>query len=68
MTRLLRWGVAAAALAALLTISLLWWSAGPKPGPHTIIVREGSTLASVAGQLDRQGAIPGNAMSFRGMA
>ena len=68
MTRLLRWGVAAAVVAALLVIYLFWWSTGPKPGPHTIIVHEGSTLSSVAAQLDKQGAIPGNSTTFRGMA
>jgi UPF0755 protein len=66
--RLLRWGLAAIAVAALLTIYLLWWSPGPKPGPHDIIIEEGSTLATVALQLDREGAIPGNAMTFRAMA
>jgi UPF0755 protein len=66
--RLFRWGVAAVVIAALLTIYLLWWSAGPKPGPHDIIVAEGSTLTTVAEQLDRQGAIPGNATTFRAMA
>lgn len=68
MGRLFRWGIAAVALAALLVIYLLWWSTGPKPGPHDIIVVEGSTLATVAGQLDEQGAIPGNATTFRAMA
>jgi UPF0755 protein len=66
--RLFRWGVAAVALAALLAIYALWWSPGPKPGPHDIIVAEGSTLASVAEQLDKEGAIPGNATTFRAMA
>ena len=68
MGRLFRWGVAAIILAALLTIYLLWWSAGPKSGPHDIIVAEGSTLTTVADQLDRQGAIPGSARTFRAMA
>ena len=65
-----RWlSVAVAALAAaLIGIWFLWWSPGPKPGPHTIIVKEGSTLASVAQELERQGAIPGTAMTFRAMA
>ncbi len=66
--RLFRLGLAAIVIAALLTIYLLWWSAGPKPGPHDIIVAEGSTLATVADQLDKQGAIPGNATTFRAMA
>ena len=47
---------------------MLWWSAGPKPGPHRVTVEEGSTLASVAKQLDSAGIIPGNATTFRGMA
>ncbi|HEX2804138.1 MAG TPA: endolytic transglycosylase MltG [Sphingomicrobium sp.] len=47
---------------------LLWWSPGPKPGPHTIIVAEGSTLASVANELETQGAIPGTATTFRAIA
>ena len=68
MTRLFRWGLAAIVIAALLVIYALWWSPGPKPGPHDIIVAEGSTLTTVADQLDRQGAIPGTARTFRAMA
>ena len=66
--RLLLAGAAAAILAALVALFLFWWSAGPKPGPHTIIVKEGSSLAAVAGQLDAMDAIPGNATTFRGFA
>ena len=47
---------------------LLWASPGPKAGPHTIIVEEGSSLAKVAGQLERIGAIPGSAKTYRAMA
>jgi UPF0755 protein len=47
---------------------LLWAGAGTKAGPHTIIVKEGSTVASVARQLEEAGAIPGNATSYRYMA
>ncbi|MBA2466765.1 MAG: endolytic transglycosylase MltG [Sphingomonas sp.] len=47
---------------------LLWASAGPKPGPHTIVVEEGSTLSSVARQLEQAGAIPGSAKTYRMMA
>jgi UPF0755 protein len=68
VTRKLRIGAAAFLVAALLAIMLLWFSPGPKPGPHDIIVKEGSTLASVARQLDDAGAIPGNASTFRAMA
>ena len=47
---------------------LLWASPGPKQGPHRVTVEEGSTLASVASQLEQQGVIPGNATSYRAMA
>jgi len=47
---------------------LLWASPGPKPGPHRVTVEEGSTLASVAAQLDAEGVIPGTAKTYRAMA
>jgi len=47
---------------------MLWTSAGPKPGPHTIVVEEGSSLARVADQLVAAGAVPGTATTYRGMA
>jgi UPF0755 protein len=47
---------------------LLWLAPGPTPGPHTIIVREGATVGSVARQLEKQGAIPGTARTYRAMA
>jgi UPF0755 protein len=47
---------------------LLWASPGPKPGPHRVTIEEGSTLASVAQQLDQGGIIPGTAKTYRGMA
>jgi UPF0755 protein len=55
-------------LAALVALYLLWWGPGPKPGPHTIIVEEGSTVGSVARLLDREGAIPGSARTYYVMA
>lgn len=55
-------------LAALLTLWFLWWGAGPKPGPHTIIVEEGSGLGTVARQLEKAGAIPGTAKTYYVMA
>ena len=55
-------------VAALAAVWLLWWSQGPNPGPHTIIVQEGSSVASVARQLEQVGAIPGSAKTFRVMA
>ena len=57
-----------AVFAALVAVWFLWWSPGPKPGPHTIIVEEGSSLASVARQLEQAGAIPGSARTYRAMA
>jgi UPF0755 protein len=66
--RILLAGAAGLVLAALLTIYFLWWAPGPRPGPHTVIVAEGSTLASVARQLDEQGVIPGSVRTYRLMA
>ncbi len=47
---------------------LLWLSPGPTAGPHRVTVEEGSALASVARQLQAQGAIPGSAETYRVMA
>jgi UPF0755 protein len=60
--------VAGLILAALAALYFLWWGPGPKAGPHTIIVKEGASVASVARELDRQGAIPGTARTYRVMA
>ena len=38
----------AIALAAMIGLYVLWWGPGPKRGPHTIIIQEGSSLGSVA--------------------
>jgi UPF0755 protein len=61
-------GAAGLVLAVLLIVYFLWWAPGPKPGPHVIIVREGSTITSVARQLEKQGAIPGTARTYLVMA
>lgn len=45
----------------------LWAATGPKPGPHTILVETGSGVAKIASQLERAGAIPGNATTLRVM-
>ena len=68
MRKLVAGGAVAAAIAALIAVWMLWWSPGPRPGPHTLVVEEGSTLASVARQLDGAGVIPGSATTFRAMA
>ena len=47
---------------------MLWSASGPKAGPHTIVVEEGSSLARVAGQLVAAGAVPGSATTYRAMA
>ncbi|RIX27453.1 endolytic transglycosylase MltG [Sphingomonas edaphi] len=49
-------------------IGALWWSSGPREGTHRITVAEGSSLASVARQLETERLIPGNATTFRAMA
>jgi UPF0755 protein len=61
-------GAGALVLAALLVIYALWWGPGPKPGPHTVIIREGASVASVARQLANEGAIPGTAKTYYAMA
>ena len=68
MKRLLLILVALAALAGAGGYWLLWAKAGPEPGPHTVIVEEGSSLARVADQLAKMGAIPGTAQTYRAMA
>jgi UPF0755 protein len=61
-------GAGGVVLAALLVIYALWWAPGPKPGPHTVIIKEGATIASVARQLKKEGAIPGTAQTYYAMA
>ena len=68
MKRLLLILVALGVVGAAATFWLLWASPGPKEGPHIVIVEEGSTLARVADRLDKMGAIPGSARSYRAMA
>ncbi|HEY6047856.1 MAG TPA: endolytic transglycosylase MltG [Sphingomicrobium sp.] len=67
MKRLLIGG-GALLLAALAGIYLLWWGPGPKPGPHTVVIKEGSTIGSVARQLAKEGAVPGTARTYYVMA
>ena len=64
MRRLLIAGAAGLAIAVLALLWLLWWSPGPKAGPHTIVIAEGSSLASVSRQLEKAGAIPGSARTY----
>jgi UPF0755 protein len=61
-------GAAGLCLAALLVVYFLWWAPGPKPGPHDLIIKEGTTLGTVSRQLAREGAIPGTAKTFYVMA
>jgi peptidoglycan lytic transglycosylase G len=66
--RLLLIGAGGVFVAALLTLWFFWWAPGPRPGPHLIVVKEGSTVATVARDLAKQGAIPGTARTYRVMA
>ena len=50
------------------TYWFLWAAPGPKAGPHTVVIEEGSTLGSVARQLEAAGVIPGSARTYRVMA
>ena len=68
MKRLLLIAAAGLVLAALVGVYMFWWAPGPKPGPHNVIVEEGSTVGSVARQLEKQGAIPGSARTYYVMA
>jgi UPF0755 protein len=61
-------GAAVLLAALLLGVYLFWWAPGPKPGPHDIIVKEGTTLRSAARQLETEGAIPGSASTYYVMA
>ena len=68
MKRHLLIGAAALVLAALLVIYFLWWAPGPKAGPHDVVVKEGSTVASISRQLAKEGVIPGSARTYYVMA
>jgi len=68
LRRIIFGGALLGLLAVATAFWLLWASPGPKPGPHTIIVEEGSSLAKVADQLVAAGAVPGSATTYRGMA
>ncbi|MFL6732222.1 MAG: endolytic transglycosylase MltG [Sphingomicrobium sp.] len=59
---------AALAAAALIALYALWWGPGPNAGPHTVMIKEGSSLGSVARQLEKAGAIPGSAGTYYVMA
>jgi UPF0755 protein len=66
--RILIGGIGLGLLALAGAYFLLWASAGPKPGPHTIVVEQGSSLAKVTNQLVAAGAVPGSATTYRVMA
>ena len=68
MKRFLLIGAVGVLLAALIGVYLLWWSPGPKPGPHDVIIKDGSTIRSVSRQLAKEGAVPGSARTFYVMA
>ena len=68
MKRALLIAAAVIIAAAFATVYLFWWSAGSKPGPHDLMVKEGTTLGSVSRQLAKEGAIPGTARTYYVMA
>jgi len=55
-------------IAAVGAYFLLWASPGPKPGPHALVVEQGSSLAKVTSQLVKTGAVPGDTTTYRLMA
>ncbi|MEO7277577.1 MAG: endolytic transglycosylase MltG [Sphingomicrobium sp.] len=55
-------------LAALLVVYFLWLAPGPRSGPRSIIIEEGSSVSAVVRKLDRQGVIPGSPRTFAIMA
>jgi len=55
-------------VAALTSYWLLWAGSGPTSQQITIVVERGASIARVAQQLERAGAIRGNASTFRGFA
>ena len=65
MTRLLRAGAVAAAL-ALVVVGWLWWGPGPLTRPATITISEGSTQGSAARGLEAAGAIRGRSWYYLG--
>ena len=56
---------ALAVLGAVAALWVLWIGPGPTSEPKTIIVAQGSSLTRVAEQLEGEGAIRGNADTFR---
>jgi len=68
LRRIIMGGALLGLLLATAAFWLFWVSAGPKQGPHPIIVEEGSSLAKVADVLVAKGAVPGTATTYRGMA
>ena len=66
--RILIGGIGLGLLALAGAYFLLWASPGPKPGPHTIVVEQGSSLGKVTDRLVAAGAVPGSATTYRLMA
>ena len=50
-------GAGALVLAALLGIYALWWAPGPKPGPHDVIVKEGTIARNHTVRVVRDGVV-----------
>jgi len=57
-----------AVMAAAAIYIFLWAAPGRAPGPHTVIVEEGTSLYKLADQLAATEVVPGSAASYRAMA
>ena len=68
MKRILLVLIALAALAGASAYWMLWASSGPAGKTQTLIVEQGASLGRVAGELEKIGAIPGSARTYRAMA
>jgi UPF0755 protein len=68
MKRILLVLIAVAALAGAGVYWMFWASSGPADKTQTLIVEQGASLGRVAGQLEKIGAIPGSARTYRAMA
>ncbi len=66
--RVLMFGLLLPALVLLALLYALWWGPGPARAPRDIIVKEGTSVATLSRQLVRQGVVPGTAQTYYLMA
>jgi UPF0755 protein len=68
LKRLLAILAGAALIVAVIVYWQLWAGPGPAPGPHTVVVEEGTGLNRLIDQLAERRIIPGSAQSYKAMA